>query len=125
MPLLDVRVAIYAYAAADADELNLNEDDVLYIINSDDPDWLQAKRKPVQIDDPDEVGLVPENHTKPLDPIARGKALYDYEPTQDEETTLAEDEDIEILEEDDPDWFMAKTRGGFGFVPKSYVEVRL
>ncbi|KAJ1954755.1 cytoskeletal protein binding protein, partial [Dipsacomyces acuminosporus] len=121
MPLIEVRRAIYAYEATDGDELALNDGDVLYILNSDDPDWLQAKRKPNSIDDPDEIGLVPANYTEIAEPIANAKALYDYEPAQDEETTMEQDEDIQIIEDDDPDWYMARTGSGYGFVPKSYV----
>ncbi|KAJ2777692.1 cytoskeletal protein binding protein [Coemansia interrupta] len=124
MPLIEVRRAIYTYEPADSDELALKEGDVIYITNNDDPDWLQAKRKQSDLDDgPEERGLVPANHTELVEAVAHAKALYDYEPMQDEETTLAEDEDVEILEQDDPDWYMAKTRGGCGFIPKAYVEV--
>ncbi|KAJ2334495.1 cytoskeletal protein binding protein, partial [Coemansia sp. RSA 2671] len=123
MPLAEVRRAIYAYEPADGDELAIKEGDVLYILSSNDPDWLQAKRKPVDADDAEEQGLVPANHTEIVEPISQARALYDYEPTQDEETTLVEDEQIQIIEGDDPDWYMAKTKGGYGFIPKAYVEL--
>ncbi|KAJ2397657.1 cytoskeletal protein binding protein, partial [Coemansia sp. RSA 2603] len=124
MPLIEVRRAIYTYEPADSDELALKEGDVIYITNNDDPDWLQAKRKQSDLDDgPEERGLVPANHTELVEAIAHAKALYDYEPMQDEETTLVEDEEVEILEQDDPDWYMAKTKAGCGFIPKAYVEI--
>ncbi|KAJ2815168.1 cytoskeletal protein binding protein, partial [Coemansia erecta] len=123
MPLVEVRRAIYAYTPADGDELAMSEGTVLYILNDEDADWLQAKRKPLNIDDPEEQGLVPANHTEIVPPIAQAKALYDYEPTLGEETALVEDEVVEIVEDDDPDWYMAKTKGGYGFVPKAYVEI--
>ncbi|KAJ2847269.1 cytoskeletal protein binding protein, partial [Coemansia brasiliensis] len=123
MPLVEVRRAIYAYTPADGDELEMREDDVLYIVNNDDADWLQAKRKVFDINEPEKQGLVPANHTEIIAPIARAKALYAYEPALEEETTLVEDEEIDIIEQDDPDWYMAHTRGGYGFVPKAYVEI--
>ncbi|KAJ1866911.1 cytoskeletal protein binding protein [Coemansia sp. RSA 989] len=123
MPLVEVRRAIYAYTPADGDELEMHEDDVLYIVNNDDVDWLQAKRKQLDINEPEKQGLVPANHTEIIAPIARAKALYAYEPALEEETTLAEDEEVDIIEQDDPDWYMARTRGGYGFVPKAYVEI--
>ncbi|KAJ2742264.1 cytoskeletal protein binding protein, partial [Coemansia sp. BCRC 34301] len=123
MPLAEVRRAIYAYKPTDGDELAIKEGDVLYILSSSDPDWLQAKRKPVNADDAEEQGLVPANHTEIVEPISQARALYDYEATQDEETTLVEDERIQIIEGDDPDWYMAKTKGGYGFIPKAYVEL--
>ncbi|KAJ2361336.1 cytoskeletal protein binding protein, partial [Coemansia sp. RSA 2610] len=123
MPLVEVRRAIYAYTPADGDELAMREGDVLYILNNDDADWLQAKRKVLNIDDPEEQGLVPANHTELIKPITRAKGLYDYEPTLAEETTLNVDEEVDIVEDDDPDWYMAKTKGGYGFVPKAYVEI--
>ncbi|KAJ2197275.1 hypothetical protein IW139_002160, partial [Coemansia sp. RSA 353] len=64
MPLVQVRRAIYAYVPADGDELAMSEGNVLYILNDDDADWLQAKRKVLNIDDPEEKGLVPANHTE-------------------------------------------------------------
>ncbi|KAJ2730439.1 cytoskeletal protein binding protein [Coemansia sp. BCRC 34962] len=123
MPLVEVRRAIYAYEPTDDDELAIKEGDVLYILSNNDPDWLQAKRKPVDADGAEEQGLVPANHTEIIKPISQARALYDYEPTQDEETTLVEDEHIQIIESDDPDWFMARTNGGYGFIPKAYVEL--
>ncbi|KAJ1997735.1 cytoskeletal protein binding protein, partial [Coemansia thaxteri] len=123
MPLVEVRRAIYAYEPTDGDELAIKEGDVLYILSSSDPDWLQAKRKAMNTDDAEEHGLVPANHTELIEPISQARALYDYEPTQDEETTLAEDERIQIIEGDDPDWYMAKTKSGCGFIPKAYVEL--
>ncbi|KAJ2451815.1 cytoskeletal protein binding protein [Coemansia sp. RSA 2336] len=123
MPLVEVRRAIYAYTPADGDELEMREDDVLYIVNNDDVDWLQAKRKALDINEPEKQGLVPANHTEIIAPIARAKALYAYEPALEEETTLVEDEEVDIIEQDDPDWYMARTRGGYGFVPKAYVEI--
>ncbi|KAJ2391635.1 cytoskeletal protein binding protein, partial [Coemansia sp. RSA 2559] len=123
MPLVEVRRAIYSYTPAADDELNLKDGDVLYILDNDDPDWLEAKKKQFNIDDPMEQGLVPANHTVPVESIARAKALYDYEPIENEETALAEGEDLLVIEEDDPDWFMTKSKGGYGFVPKAYVEI--
>ncbi|KAJ2546637.1 cytoskeletal protein binding protein, partial [Coemansia sp. RSA 1933] len=123
MPLVEVRRAIYSYTPAAEDELSLKDGDVLYILDNDDPDWLEAKKKQFNIDDPMEQGLVPANHTEPVASIARAKALYDYEPVENEETTLAEGEDVLIIEEDDPDWFMTKSNGGYGFIPKAYVEI--
>ncbi|KAJ1733298.1 cytoskeletal protein binding protein, partial [Coemansia sp. Benny D160-2] len=123
MPLVEVRRAIYSYTPAATDELTLTDGDVLYILDNDDPDWLQAKKKQFNIDDPIEQGLVPTNHTELVESIARAKALYDYDPVESEETSLTEGEDVLIIEEDDPDWFMTKSKGGYGFVPKAYVEV--
>ncbi|KAJ1990964.1 cytoskeletal protein binding protein [Coemansia spiralis] len=123
MPLVEVRRAIYTYTPADGDELALNEGDVLYIVDNDDPDWLQAKKKQLNFDDPKEQGLVPANHTEPVESISRAKALYAYEPVEDEETALEEGEDVLIVENDDPDWYMAKTKSGYGFIPKAYVDM--
>ncbi|KAJ1797906.1 cytoskeletal protein binding protein, partial [Coemansia sp. RSA 2599] len=58
-----------------------------------------------------------------IEPIARANALYDYEPAQEEETALEEGESVSIIEQDDPDWYMAQTKGGCGFIPKAYVEL--
>ncbi|KAJ2711704.1 cytoskeletal protein binding protein [Coemansia spiralis] len=74
MPLIEVRRAIYAYASADGDELAMSEGDVLYIVDNADPDWLQAKRKALNVDDPEEQGLVPANHTELVSTTGVAKA---------------------------------------------------
>ncbi|KAJ2156765.1 cytoskeletal protein binding protein [Coemansia sp. RSA 552] len=122
MPLVEVRRALYDYSPVDADELRMAEGNVLYVLKSSDPGWLEAKLKVLDINDSEEKGLVPTNHTELIKPIGRAKALYDYEPALEEETSLAQGEEIELIEDDDPDWFMARSKGGVGFVPKAYVD---
>lgn len=64
MPLAEVRRAIYTYEPAADDELAIKPDDILYILDNNDVDWLQARKKPHGMDDPVEQGLVPGNHTE-------------------------------------------------------------
>ncbi len=57
--------ALYDYVAQAEDELNLTEDDYLYILESDDPEWWKAKLRrldeqgnPIQDDTEERAPLV-------------------------------------------------------------------
>jgi len=55
--------------------------------------------------------------------ISQGLALYSYESQNEEELTMNEDEQLEIFEKDDEDWWLVKgTSGLLGFVPATYIE---
>jgi len=61
MPFIDVARAIYAYTPASADELTIEEDNLLYVLEKGDDDWWKVKKK-VEGDDDGPVGLVPRNY---------------------------------------------------------------
>lgn len=65
MPFLKVCVALYDYEANTEEELTIKENDVLYVLEDDDPEWWKAKLKTT---DPNEllVGLVPSNYVEPV-----------------------------------------------------------
>ena len=51
--------------------------------------------------------------------------LYDFTADGDDELTVAEGEDLIVLERDSDDWWKVRnTKGREGVVPASYVEVR-
>jgi actin cytoskeleton-regulatory complex protein SLA1 len=52
--------------------------------------------------------------------------LYDFTADGDDELTVAEGEDLIVLERDSDDWWKVRnSKGQEGVVPASYVEVRL
>jgi len=65
MPSLKVHVALYDYEANTEEELSIKKNDVLYILEDDDPHWWKAKLKTA---DPNYlyVGLVPSNYVEPV-----------------------------------------------------------
>lgn len=69
MPFLKVCVALYDYDANTEEELTIKENDVLYLLEDDDPEWWKAKLKTA---DPNEllVGLIPSNYVEPVGPPA-------------------------------------------------------
>jgi hypothetical protein len=55
-------------------------------------------------------------------------ALYDYIAADYQELSIVENENLLVLDDNDPDWWMVRSmkKGGKeGFVPKTYVQVIL
>jgi hypothetical protein len=65
MPFLKICVALYDYEANTEEELTIKENDILYILEDDDPEWWKAKLKTA---DPSEnlIGLIPCNYVEPV-----------------------------------------------------------
>ncbi|KAF9358706.1 cytoskeletal protein binding protein [Mortierella sp. NVP85] len=122
MPSLRVYVALYDYQANTEDELTIKENDVLYILEDDNPDWWKARLKTA---DPNDlhVGLVPSNYVEPLPSIGTVLGLYRYEAATEEELTIEEGDTLALYKQDDPDWFLVGNGSHVGFVPRNYVEV--
>ncbi|PWN52249.1 hypothetical protein IE53DRAFT_10601 [Violaceomyces palustris] len=133
--------ALYDYTAQAEDELSLTEDDTLYILEADDPEWWKAKLRrlnedgtPVQ-DQTDEeaeslVGLVPKNYVEEAEPLRLSRALYDYEAQTEDELSITEDELLRVYETDGL-WLLVKKQGQdtigggegrLGYVPANYVD---
>ena len=130
--------ALYDYVAQAEDELNLTEDDYLYILESDDPEWWKAKLRRlnqdgIPIDNDSEegtVGLVPANYVEEAEPIRLSRALYDYQAQTEDELSMAEDELLRVYESDGV-WLLVKKQGDdplsggegrLGYVPANYVD---
>jgi hypothetical protein len=56
-------------------------------------------------------------------PSGRAQANYDFQATNDEELTIAENDILEVLDTDDPEWMLVQHNEQIGFVPASYVQL--
>jgi hypothetical protein len=55
--------------------------------------------------------------------MGRVRAEYDYVAQQEEELSFEEGEEMDLLETDDPDWYLVKLNNGkIGLAPSNYVE---
>lgn len=75
---------------------------------------------------PEDTDEEPEREdSQEYDPNA-AVVLYDFAADGDDELTVAEGEDLVVLERDSDDWWKVRNpKGEEGVVPASYVEVRL
>lgn len=119
--------AVYDYEPQAADELALQEGELLYLIQkSDVDDWWTVKKRVLGHDVEEPMGVVPANYVEPASVISEVRALYDYEQAQnpEEELVFHENDIFEVFDDRDPDWLLVKPKAleSYGFVPGNYVE---
>ncbi|GAA5807961.1 hypothetical protein MFLAVUS_011464 [Mucor flavus] len=123
MKYVQVSKALYDYEARTEDELSIRQDDVLYVIDKEDQDWWKAELKQVTGEEQGPIGLVPAEYMQEVTPIGRVRAEYDYAAQQEEELSFEEGEEMDLLETDDPDWYLVKLANGqIGLAPSNYVD---
>lgn len=145
MKYIAICIALYDYQSQNDEEISFNADDILYILDKEDPDWYKAQLKvPTEggVDTTGPVGLIPANYVENVSsfsvssclhsptnstlqakPIGSVKALYEYASQSAEELSFKEDEQLTLYEKDDPDWFVVENaQGEFGLAPSNYVE---
>ncbi|KAF1802942.1 hypothetical protein FB192DRAFT_1434352 [Mucor lusitanicus] len=106
MRYVQVCRALYDYESRTEDELSIKENDILYIIEKEDDDWWRAELKQQNGEDQGPVGLVPADYLEEVTPIGRVRAEFDYAAQQEEELSFEEGDEMDLLEQDDPDWFL-------------------
>jgi hypothetical protein len=62
MKYITICKALYDYEPQTDEEVSFKEDDILYILENDDPDWWKAQLKTVSLDQVGPIGLVPSNY---------------------------------------------------------------
>ncbi|GAN10569.1 cell wall organization and biogenesis-related protein [Mucor ambiguus] len=123
MRYVQVCKALYDYESRTEDELSVKENDILYIIEKEDDDWWRAELKQQNGEDQGPVGLVPADYLEEVTPIGRVRAEFDYAAQQEEELSFEEGDEMDLLEQDDPDWFLVKSsKGEIGLAPSNYVQ---
>lgn len=97
--------------------------------------WHKVKVKQADPSATPLIGLVPASYLAPTQAIRSTVALYDYLPAVDEQTgqlendeemPVVEGEQLEVLDEDEPDWVLCRKgdgQKGVGYVPATYIEV--
>ncbi|KAI9492787.1 hypothetical protein BDB00DRAFT_826432 [Zychaea mexicana] len=122
MKYVAVCKALYDYDARTSDEIDVHEDNVLYIIEKEDDDWWRAELKSGNGNGP--VGLVPATYLEECEPIGKVRAEYDYDAQHEEELTFKEGQELFVLERDDPDWLLVRlaSNGQIGLAPSNYVD---
>ncbi|KAI8978550.1 hypothetical protein BDB01DRAFT_799172 [Pilobolus umbonatus] len=120
MKYVAVCKSLYDYQARTEDELSINEDDILYIVDKEDSDWWKAELK--QTETPGPIGLVPASYLEEVVPMGTVRAEYEYTAQQEEELSFEEGDILEVLEKEDPDWFLVRAQNGMiGLAPSNYV----
>ncbi|KAI7898270.1 uncharacterized protein BX663DRAFT_556069 [Cokeromyces recurvatus] len=121
MKYIDICTALYDYQSQHDQEISFQENDTLYILDKEDPNWYKAQLKVPSDIGP--IGLVPSNYIEKAKPIDSLKALYDYQSRSLEELDFKENDTFALYEKDDPDWFLVEASNGqIGLVPSNYVE---
>ncbi|KAL1958006.1 hypothetical protein VTO42DRAFT_5218 [Malbranchea cinnamomea] len=124
MGFAGVYTALYDYQPQTENELEIAEGDLLYILDkSSDDGWWKAKKKTVEIDAEEPVGLVPNNYVEEAKPIQKAKSLYDYTRQTDEEVSFSEDAELLVFDTSDPDWTLVCVNNEYGFAPSNYIEI--
>lgn len=122
---IGVYIALYDYEAQNEEELSIKENDLLYLLEtSETDDWWKVKKRVLDADVEEPVGLVPKTYIEPAPVVASAVSLYDYDKQTEEELTFTEGTKFDVYDLSDPNW----TLGGidnkeFGFVPANYIEI--
>lgn len=64
MGFVGIYTAVYDYQPQAEGELEIHENDLLYVLDKDDDDWWKAKKKAADPEDEEPVGLVPNNYVQ-------------------------------------------------------------
>ncbi|KDE05187.1 hypothetical protein MVLG_04429 [Microbotryum lychnidis-dioicae p1A1 Lamole] len=126
-----LRKAEFEYAATTEEELSVQEDQLVWVVEDDDPEWHKVKIKSSDSTAAPQIGLVPASYLTSAPVLRVVRAMYDYSPAlneegvadNDEELAITEGEELSLVEEEE-DWCLV-LRGdgqGAGFVPTSYIE---
>lgn len=76
MKYVAICVALYDYQAqVDDEELSFNADDVLYILENNDPDWYKAQLKVPSAPDGGPIGIIPSNYVEKVASCVSGGVL--------------------------------------------------
>lgn len=124
MQPIQILQTLYDYTAQNDDELSFYENQLLYVLEIEDDEWAKCLMKVPN--EENRVGVVPRSYLGEPEPLYHAVALYDYTAQTDDELTIYENSQLEVLDEEDDEWLLVQMRTNegvyFGVVPKSYVS---
>jgi actin cytoskeleton-regulatory complex protein SLA1 len=124
MGFVAICTALYDYQPQGAGELEIRENDLLYILEkSSDDDWWKARKRADREDEDEPEGLIPFNYVEEARPSHAARALYDYSRQTDEEVSFTEDAVLDVYDTSDDDWTLVGVNGEYGFAPANYIEL--
>lgn len=71
MKYVDICIALYDYQAQSEEELSFSADNILYILENNDPNWYRAQLK-ASSNEEGPIGLIPSNY------IEKARKIYLY-----------------------------------------------
>lgn len=123
MGFVSVCRALYDYQPQSAEELEIKEGELLYILEVGEDSWWKARKKAEGEDGEEPEGLIPNNYVEEAKPTYKARALYDYTRQTDEEVSFPEETILDIYDSSDPDWTLVGINGEYGFAPANYIEI--
>ncbi|KAM0750457.1 hypothetical protein T439DRAFT_357080 [Meredithblackwellia eburnea MCA 4105] len=126
---IGLAVAEFDYAATTDDEIDIVEGQLLWVLENDDKEWWKVKCKSESPNPP--IGLVPASYLTPPPVLRTVHALYDYEPSRNDEGIMDNEEELAIQEgqslqliEEEGEWALVLDGHNqkVGFVPATYIE---
>ncbi|EMR11640.1 hypothetical protein PNEG_00079 [Pneumocystis murina B123] len=130
MPFIGVYRSLYPYqpqqdpefVVAENKELELEENELLYILEKGEDLWWRVKKKAPCDQEDGDIGLVPGNYLEECKPVYQVRTLYDYEQQSFEEISFNEGEILDVFDEDGENWVFARCGSSYGFAPSNYLE---
>ncbi|TSO15218.1 Intersectin-2 [Bagarius yarrelli] len=120
-------VALYTYESPESGDLTFRAEDVILVMEKEGEWWKGCIG--------DRSGLFPSNYVKPKDsdtakagasgkkPVCQVIAMYDYKAANGDEMTFQKGQLINVLTNDDSDWWRGEINGVTGLFPTNYVKM--
>lgn len=119
--------ALYPYTANNEDELSISENDVLYLLRSDETDLMLQQGWWQVMNGDGHIGLIPANYVESVSSTSnvpfRAVALHVYNSEGGEELSFLEGQVLDIIQSDSEWWYARDGETGTsGYVPSNYLR---
>ena len=79
MVFLSICTALYDYNPQTGEELEIKEGELVYILEKSSEDaWWKAKKRAVNDEDEEPIGLIPNNYVEEVNPLATQESILLY-----------------------------------------------
>lgn len=121
---------MYKYDPKDAEELAINEGDIINVYEMNDDGWWLGEKNGKKglfpsnfVEDYDGTKQESSNHSVPQDkPIGVAIALYPYDAGDENELSLQEGDRITVYHKGEDGWWLGELRGKRGLFPSNYTK---